>query len=76
MSRPVDASVCNWTDGIPAAFDITVTSHLTPVSLHEASVTPGTAALLAERRTNQANDPKCHMLGWKITHLVVESYKS
>ena len=73
-SRPANALVSNWTDGIPTAFDITVTSPLTPVSLHEASVTPGTAALLAERRKHQANDPKCHMLGWKCTPLAVESY--
>ena len=75
-SRPADALVSNWSDGIPTAFDITVTSPLTPVSLLEASVTPGTAALLAERRKHQANDPKCHMLGWKCTPLVVESYGS
>ena len=48
-SRPADALVSNWSDGIPTAFDITVTSPLTPLSLQEASVTPGTAALLAER---------------------------
>ena len=75
-SRLADALVSNWSDGIPTAFDITVTSPLTPVSLQEASVTPGTAALLAERRKHQANDPKCHMLGWKCTPLVVESYGS
>ncbi|KAL5499666.1 hypothetical protein EMCRGX_G011121 [Ephydatia muelleri] len=70
------ASRMLWSDGIPTAFDITVTSPLTPVSLQEASVTPGTAALLAERRKHQANDPKCHMLGWKCTPLAVESYGS
>ena len=75
-SRPADALVSNWSDGIPTAFDITVTSPLTPVSLQEASVTPGTAALLAEWRKHQANDPKCHMLGWKCTPLAVESYGS
>ena len=73
-SRPSDALVSNWSDEIPTAFDIT--SPLTPVSLQEASVTPGTAALLAERRKHQANDPKCHMLGWKCTPLAVESYGS
>ena len=66
----------NWSDGIPTAFDIIVTSPLTPVSLQEASVTPGTAALLAEWRKHQANDPKCHVLGWKCTPLAVESYGS
>ncbi|KAL5468958.1 hypothetical protein EMCRGX_G030120 [Ephydatia muelleri] len=75
-SRPTDALVSNWLDGIPTAFDITVTSPLTPVSLQEASVTPGTVALLAERRKHQANDPKCHMLDWKCTPLAVESYES
>ena len=75
-SRPADTLVSNWTDGIPTAFDITMTPPLTPVSLQEASVTPGTAALLAERRKHQANDPKCHMLGWKCTPLTVESYGS
>ncbi|KAL5479509.1 hypothetical protein EMCRGX_G023036 [Ephydatia muelleri] len=73
-SRPSDALVSNWSDEIPTAFDIT--SPLTPVSLQEASVTPGTAALLAERRKHQANDAKCHMLGWKCTPLAVESYGS
>ena len=38
-SRPADALVSNWSDGIPTAFDITVTSPLTPVSLQETSVT-------------------------------------
>ena len=75
-SCPADALVSNWTDGIPTAFDFTMTSPLTPVSLHEASVTPGTAALLAEQRKHQANDPKCHMLGWKCTPLAIESYGS
>eukprot|EP00731_Ephydatia_muelleri_P017233 Em0010g331a len=77
VAAPVgDALVSNWLDGIPTAFDITVTSPLTPVSLQEASVTPGTVALLAERRKHQANDPKCHMLDWKCTPLAVESYES
>ena len=75
-SRLADALVSNWSDGIPTAFDMTVTSPLTPVSLQEASVTPGSAALLAEWRKHQANDPKCHMLGWKCTPLAVESYGS
>ena len=39
----------------------------------KVTVTPGTAALLAEQRKHQANDPKCHML---ITPLAVESYGS
>ena len=56
-SRPAKALVNNWISGISAAFDVTVTSPLTPVSLREASITAGTAALLAEQRKHQANDP-------------------
>ncbi|KAL5506462.1 hypothetical protein EMCRGX_G008100 [Ephydatia muelleri] len=47
-----------------------------PADALEASVTPGTAALLTEWRKHQANDPKCHILGWKCTPLAVESYGS
>ena len=56
------------------AFDVTVMSPLTPESLHESSVMAGTAALLAEQRKHQANDPKCDTLGWKCIPLAVESY--
>ena len=73
-SRPADALVNNWIGGSSAAFDVTVTSPLTPVSLQESSVTAGTAALLAEQRKHQVNDPKCDTLGWKCIPLAVESY--
>ena len=73
-SRPADALVNNWIGGSSAAFDVTVTSPLTPVSLQESSVTAGTAALLAEPRKHQENDPKCDTLGWKCIPLAVESY--
>ena len=61
-SRPADALVKNWMSGIPAIFDVTVTSRLAPVSLREASVMAGTATQLAGQRKHQANDPKCHTL--------------
>ena len=64
----------NWMGGNPAAFDITVTSPLTPVPLCEASVMAGTAARLAEQRKHQDNEPKCHTLGWNCISLAVESY--
>ena len=62
-SRPADALVNNWIGGSSAAFDVTVTSPLTSVSIQESSVTAGTAALLAEQRKHQANDPKCPLDG-------------
>ena len=56
-SRPADALVNNWIGGSSAAFDVTVTSPLTPVSLQESSVTAGTAALLAEQRSTRRMTP-------------------
>eukprot|EP00731_Ephydatia_muelleri_P006684 Em0003g932a len=44
------------------------------VLLHEPSVMAGTAARLAEQRKHQANDAKCHILGWNCIPLAVESY--
>ena len=45
-SRPADYLVPNWSTGKPAAFDITVTSPLNPISLPEAKVTGGSALSL------------------------------
>ena len=73
-SCPADALVNNWIGGSSTAFDVTVMSPLTPVSLHESSIMAGTAALLAEQRKHQANDPKCDILGCKCIPLAVESY--
>ena len=73
LSRPADVLVNNWTRGVPATFELTVTS-LIPVSLPEASVTAGTAALMAEQWKHQANGPKCYTLGLNFIPLAVESY--
>ena len=40
----------------PAAFDVTVTSPLTPVTLNEASIHEREAALAAETRKHAATD--------------------
>ena len=55
-------------------FDLTVTSLLNPSILSEAGVTAGSAALVAECRKHDLNDPKCSELGWKCTPLALESY--
>ena len=49
-SRPADILVQGWDRGKPAAFDVTVTSPLTPVSLNNASASVGAAAYAAECR--------------------------
>lgn len=73
-SRPADYLVPNWSTGKPAAFDITVTSSLNPISLPEAKVTSGSAARMAEMRKHISNDPKCRALGWVCVPLAVETY--
>ena len=73
-TRPADVLVPNWVLGKPAAFDITVTSPLTPITLHEASVTSGSTAQVAENRKHASNDTKCSELGWVGVPLAVEVY--
>ena len=77
-TRPADVLVPNWVLGKPAAFDITVTSPLTPITLHEASVTSGSTAQVAENRKHASNDAKCKVqsLGgcvylWQLRLMVV-----
>eukprot|EP00731_Ephydatia_muelleri_P032803 Em0024g347a len=73
-TRPADVLVPKWVLGKPAAFDITVTSPLTSITLHEASVTSGSTAQVAENRKHASNDAKCSELGWVCVPLAVEAY--
>ena len=73
-TRPADVLVRDWAQGKPAAFDITVTSPLTPANLAGASMRVGAAAEAAEKRKHTANDPKCAELGWRCVPLAVETY--
>ena len=61
-SRPADILVQGCDRGMPAAFDVTVTSPL-PVTLNEASVSVGAAVHAAEIRKYAANDRRCQDLG-------------
>ena len=47
-SRPADVLVDAWERAKPAAFDVTVTSPLTPATLHDACNSAGVAAHKAE----------------------------
>ena len=73
-TRPADVLATNWMLGKPAAFDFAVTSPLNSSTLHEASVTAGSAAHATEARKHQANDMKCAELGWVSIPVVVETY--
>ena len=61
----------SWGVKDTAAFDITVTSPLTPKIVSEAGVSAGVAAKAAESRKHEQNDTKCSELG---IPLAVETY--
>ena len=73
-SCPADVLVQGWDRGKPAAFDVTVASPLTPVTLNNASTSVGAAAYAAELRKHVANDTRCQELGWTCIPLAVETY--
>ena len=73
-SRPADVLVDAWDRAKPAAFDVTVTSLLTPATLHDTCNSAGVAAHKAECRKHSSNDPKCQELEWVCVPLAVESY--
>ena len=72
QSRPADVLVPNWDLGKPAAFDLSVTSTLQSSVLLEASVTAGSAALLAENRKHITTATKSVMnWGGPASHLLL-----
>ena len=73
-SRPANVLVDAWDRAKPAAFDVTVSSPLTPATLHDACNSAGVAAHKAECQKHSSNDPKCQELGWVCVPLAVESY--
>ncbi|KAL5463726.1 hypothetical protein EMCRGX_G032652 [Ephydatia muelleri] len=75
-SRPADVLVDGWERAKPAAFDLTVTSPLTPATLGDACKSAGIAAYTAECWKHSSNDPKCQELGWVCIPLAVETYSN
>ena len=73
-TRPADVLVQGWDRGKPAAFDITVTSPLTPATLRDASTSSRAAAHAAECRKHSTNDARCQELGWVCIPLAVETF--
>ena len=63
-----------WEKAKTAAFDLTVTYHLTPVTLGDACKSGSIAAYTAECRKHSSNDSKCQELGWVCIPLAVEMY--
>ena len=55
-TRPADMLMMDWAQGKLAAFDITITSPLTPAILAEASLREG-AAEATERRKHTSQRP-------------------
>ena len=75
-ARLADVLVDGWDRAEPAAFDVTVTSPLTPVTLNGASIHERAAALAAETRKHAANDARCQALGWSCIPFAVETFGS
>ena len=73
-SHPADVLVDVWERAKIAAFDVTVTSPLTPATLGDTCNSAGVAAYTAECQKYSSNDPKCQELGWVCIPLVVETY--
>ena len=73
-TRPADILVTIWEVKDTAAFDITVTSPLSPKIVSEAGVSAGVAAKAAESRKHEQNDTKCSELGRQCIPLAVETY--
>ena len=71
---PADVLVPNWDLGKPAAFDLTVTSPLNPITLNEACVTARSSAQISEQKKHASNDAKCSELGWACIPLAVDTY--
>ena len=63
-SRPADILIQSWDRGHPAAFNVTVTSPLTPAILNISSIFEGAAGRVAEARKHTTNDARCQDLGW------------
>ena len=64
----------SWGVKDTAAFDITVTSPLSPKIVSEAGVSAGVAAKAAESIKHEQNDTKCSEIGWQCIQLAVETY--
>ena len=70
QSRPADVLVADWERGRPAAWDVTVTSPLTPALLNEVGMTASAAAAFTE----QHNHTPMIQLGWVCVPLAVKTY--
>ena len=64
-TRPANILVTSWGVKDTTAFDITVTSPLSPKIVSEAGISAGVAAKAAESRKHEQNDTKCSELGWQ-----------
>ena len=64
----------SWGVKDTAAFDITVTSPLSPKIVSEAGGSAGVAARAAESRKHEQNDTKCSELGLQCIPLAVDTY--
>ena len=75
-TRPADILVSSWGVKDTAAFDITVTSPLSPKIVSEVGASAEVAAKASESRKHEQNDTKCSELGSQCIPLAVETYRA
>ena len=71
-SRPADLYLPNWSQGKPAAMDVTVISSLQPQRVSQAAISQGSALLYAEERKNIVHFEDCKRVGVSFLPLAVE----
>ena len=73
LSRPADVYLPHWSQGRPAALDVTVISPLQHQTLSQAASDRGSALLVAEARKRTLHHEGCRAAGVTFIPLAVET---
>ena len=73
-SRPADVLVDGWERAKPVAFDVTVTTPLTPATLVMLVNQQKLQRTHQSVESTLSNDEKCQELGWVCIVLAIETY--
>ena len=73
LSRPADVFLPHWSQGRPAALDVTVISSLQPQTLQQALSTQGSALAVAEQRKRTVHHDNCNNAGILFLPLAMET---
>jgi len=71
--RPADVFVPNWSEGLDAAYDVTVVNPLQAAMVEQAAVTAGHALSCAFTRKMRESDEDCSRQGIRFFPMVAET---